>query len=99
MKELGYISYLTIFMFVSAAYSGFALSILWGWFIVPVFSLPKLSILTAIGLSMVASFLTQPYKYSEDNRDPDEKLKESSLSAFIKPTAALFIGWVVTLFM
>ena len=81
---------------ISAILNGWVLSILWGWFIVPHFGLPALSIPVAIGIALVVSMLA-PYvhnKYDEDN----DKL--AALSAvFIRPFIALLIGWVTLQFV
>lgn len=36
-----------------AAWSGFTLSVLWGWFVVPMFGLPALSVAQAYGIALV----------------------------------------------
>lgn len=44
----------TILGFVwAAAWSGFTLSVLWGWFVVPMFGLPALSVAQAYGIALV----------------------------------------------
>lgn len=40
-------------MFWGAAWSGFTLSTLWGWFVAPLFGLPILSVAYAFGLALV----------------------------------------------
>lgn len=37
--------------------SGYVLSVLWGWFIVPTFGLPLLTIPVAIGVMLVVAYL------------------------------------------
>ena len=44
---------------VGAVMNGYVLSVLWGWFVVPVFSVPPLSIATAIGLSLAIGMLVK----------------------------------------
>jgi high-affinity Fe2+/Pb2+ permease len=77
----------------SSIWRGFALSILWGWFIVPVFGLPALSIPFAIGLSLVVGFLTDHV----DDKDGD--WSAAVYKAAIGPAVALLIGWIVTKFI
>lgn len=44
----------TILGFVwAAAWSGFTLSVLWGWFVVPLFGQPALSVAQAYGIALV----------------------------------------------
>ena len=47
-----------------ALYHGFALSLMWGWFVVPAFSVPALSVIDAIGVSLIVSTLR--YRYHKD---------------------------------
>lgn len=78
---------------VLAICSGFTLSILWGWFMVPVFHLPELSIPQAIGISVVIHFLTNKDAGRKDDR-------EVSLPQilFYYP-GVLLLGWLIHLCM
>lgn len=49
---------LLLFLPVSVLINGWALAVLWRWFLLPAFDLPALSIGYAIGLSVIASLLT-----------------------------------------
>jgi hypothetical protein len=81
---------------IAAVWSGFVLSILWGWFAVPAFGLPPLSIPAAIGVSMIASYLT--YQYGLKSADGEDGGK-SLLNVLLRPLVALMVGWVVHQFM
>lgn len=37
--------------------NGYAFSVLWGWFIVPVFGVPALSVMQAVGIATLISML------------------------------------------
>ncbi|QQG45560.1 MAG: hypothetical protein HYW89_01360 [Candidatus Sungiibacteriota bacterium] len=74
--------------------SGVALKLLWGWFMVPTLGLPVISLVQAIGVGIVISFLTQQHI----PRDKDEA-KELLIYEVIKPVLAIAVGWVVHLFM
>jgi hypothetical protein len=80
---------------VSVLFNGFALSVLWGWFISSVFGLPVLTVGQAIGVSMVVSFLTWQYKSDEGKKEWVEVLAEGIALAVVKPLVALAFGWVV----
>jgi hypothetical protein len=67
---------------------GFVLTILWGWFAVPVFGLPALSIAAAIGLTVLLSYLLNHTKESV-----------SLGNIFIQALAALGAGYLIHLFM
>ncbi len=73
---------------------GLTLRILWGWFIVPVFDMPALSIAQAIGLQYVVGFITNHYS-GEDERSSDEKIA----IAILMPLVSLAFGYIVQLFM
>jgi len=77
-----------------ALLNGWVLSVLWGWFVVPTFGLPSLSVVEAIGIALIAAFLTHQY-----HSVPKEKTREYYLILFFSPLIALFIGWLVHLFM
>lgn len=86
---------------VGSIASGFALSVLWGWFVVPLFGVPNLTIAQAIGLSMVVGFLTYQY---HDNHKKEEmslagKIIYLVLLAIIQPAVTLVIGYIVHLFV
>lgn len=82
---------------LSTIFSGYVLSVIWGWFIVDRFNLPLLNIVEALGIMLVVKFMTlQPDFYSLDNEDRDVRMAAFS---WMLPIMALFIGWVYTLFM
>src|SRR5690606_19739412 len=101
MKTFGYISAFVVTIVLANLYSGFALSVLWRWFVVPSLGAPPLTIGYAIGIATVVGYLTQPWKRSkkEENTDWDRLLAEGVGVAIGKPTFALLFGWVVTLFL
>jgi hypothetical protein len=58
---LGYIGLLTAvitMVITSTIVNGWALSLLWAWFVVPIFELPALSLMQAIGIAMIINFST-----------------------------------------
>ena len=81
-------------------WSGYALTILWAWFIVPTFSLAPLTLPAAIGFAIVAAYLTHQYmpKTKQDGSKLDETLRALAHTAF-KPAFALVAGWIVKQWM
>ena len=77
---------------------GYALAVLWGWFVAPIFGLQALTILQAVGLGMVAAFLRG---YSDDNSEKPmrDRVRKWIIGAGVYPAAAIGFGWLVTLFM
>lgn len=93
-----------LFVFIAAilySYNGFALSVLWEWFIVTGFNAPSISIPTAIGIALIVNFLTNKPKKDNDTSNSDflEGIVYVLILGILTPTLALAIGWVVTLFM
>jgi phosphatidylglycerophosphate synthase len=83
-------------------YRGWALSVLWGWFVVPLFGAPPLSIPYAIGLSLLVGFLTTHYDGSiarEKDREWWESMLGGVVYGIIGPSFALLVGWIVVQFL
>ncbi len=99
MKAIGYIATTIILLALTVTYSGYALSVLWGWFIVPIFSLPVLSIPAAIGLALIVNYLTQDWKQNESDSSGNDALLKLAAVGFIKPTFALFFGYIYVQFI
>lgn len=94
---LGFVALLV----VSSIFNGYVLSVLWGWFIIPVFNLPELTVVPAIGIAMVVSYLTYQYNESDESDDKifGEKIGKLIVMAILRPLLVLFFGWIVHLFM
>lgn len=90
---------LFVLLALSAIWSGYVLTILWAWFVVPTFHLPQLSLAAAIGIAIVVKYLTHHVDTHEDNRSWDDKFAVSIGFALLFPLMALFFGWVVHFFM
>ena len=69
--------------------SGFVLEKLWGWFIVDL-GAPDISVGTAIGITLVASFLTHQF-----NRWTTIYPITFYFTAIVTPLFVWFIGWAV----
>ncbi len=85
----------------SSIFNGYVLSVLWGWFMVPTFGVPELSIPAAIGIALVVSYLTHQMIdcEKEEKRTFGAEVTKSIIIAIVKPLFALFIGWIVNMFM
>lgn len=73
---------------------GFVLQTLWGWFVVPVFGAPALSLMIAIGLGLLVSLLepiTPPI--------PTKHIPRYLAIAFLNPLLILICGWIAHLFL
>lgn len=77
-------------------WSGFVLSILWGWFFVPSLGLPALSVPSAIGIALVISYTTHQYqKTNSGDITGWEATLESLAHMLMNPALALLVGWIV----
>jgi putative flippase GtrA len=85
---------------LNSMWSGYVLSILWGWFIAPTFGLPALSVVAAIGVAIVVSYLTnQIHPDGDKKKEWSKKFSEMIGYGIGRPLFALGFGWVVHLFM
>lgn len=85
---------------LGVAWRGYVLSILWGWFIVPTFSLPPLLIVQAIGLSCVITAFGSPFmKKTKSSNDPKTEMIQLMANLAVGPAFMLLVSWPVTWFM
>lgn len=85
----GVLAGLPLLLLVSSCVNGWVLTKLWAWFMVPIFHLPTLTVWPAIGVALVARFLTY------QDMDNKRKLGESVALAIIQPIISLGFGWLV----
>ena len=74
--------------------NGVTLMLLWGWFMVPTFGLPVISLVQAIGIGMVIGFLT--FQHIPRNKEEE---KEMIALALLIPVLTIAFGWGFHLFM
>ena len=81
--------------------NGWALSILWGWFVVPLFNLPALPVLYAIGIGFIASLLrpTPTTSEKEDKEDIAVRIVKAITQIVALPLSAVLFGWIVHSFI
>lgn len=86
---------------IGAVWSGFVLSVLWGWFVVPTFGAPILNIPAAIGIAGIVSYLTRS-SHKEKTKDDGDPLGRAIIAIgemLLLPAFSLSFGWLVHLFM
>ena len=94
----GVLVWTLIVMVGGAICGGWAIRILWGWFIIPIFGLPVLTIAQAIGVGMMVNLLTSRTQTQKDDRDTTERIVYATFYAIGYPALTVGIAWVVTLF-
>lgn len=72
----------------SVPWSAWVLTVLWGWFVVPVFGLPPVTLWQAAGLSVLVGHFTA----SQQSKHP---LWRQVGTAWAAPAATLTLGWLV----
>jgi hypothetical protein len=82
---------------ISSIMYGWAISILWRWFVVPLFDAPNLSILEAIGLSLTIGVFTTRYRDTPNSKSNTIADITASIIAYsiINPVVIVIIGYVV----
>ncbi len=100
MKIIGLIVSFIATLVLSSLWSGYVLSKLWLWFMVPAFGLPVLAVGYAIGLALVVNYLTNhaPVDTKKDE-DAIENLLKAIGIGILRPAIALMFGKIVTLFL
>ena len=82
--------------------SGLVLSILWGWFMVPIFEVPEISIVEAIGITLIVHLFMRSLATKADTDEESEtstKVGKMLARSFVAPFITLVIGWIVLQFM
>ena len=92
LKVIGFIALLPLIVFLN----GWAASVLWKWFVVPVFDLPLLGVMEAVGIALVVYAFT-PTRYNEEDSN-DEPAKKIFVGITL-PILLVGIGWIYTLFL
>ena len=78
-----------IVLFLAALFTrGFCLSVLWGWFMVPVFGLPTLPIAAALGIALLLNYCLRASKEGG-----------GLLAVFTEGAVVLILGYLFHLFI
>jgi len=80
------------FIAVAAIWRGYVVSVLWGWFAVPLLHLPPMGVAQAMAIGLLASVLTHQYVPSDS--DKEDWWKQFFYIALM-PLAALLIAWIL----
>lgn len=104
METVGKFFISSIMLILTVFLRGWALSVLWGWFVVKQFGLPPIGIPLAIGLSLIVSYLTCDmgqvlHRQREDKREWSEKTAESFVAGVVAPPIFVGFGWIYQLFL
>ena len=83
---------------------GWALSILWAWFVAPFFGLPDVSIAQAIGLSAIGQYLIGTNDIPKRSESDEDKsvtylMIKGMAQTVVVPLGVVAFGWVVFQFI
>jgi hypothetical protein len=92
--SLFFFAFILLTSIVLGAYYGWAMSILWSWFMVPI-GLPKLSVVTFMGIFTIKSLLFTKEKALK----PKDYTKDDYIGILIAPLAALLMGYLIKTFL
>lgn len=81
---------------VSIYLGAYTMQHLWDWFVVSVFHLPTLSIVQALGMSLIIAYLTKSTDYSVQREDAE---KSRLINSILKPLAVLGVGYLIHSYM
>lgn len=91
---------LLLIITVSAAWSalwlGMALSVLWGWIIVPMFGLAPITVVQAYGLMLVVRLITIKMDFSKDGPGFSRAAVSIIVATPMVAVVSLFIGWIIS---
>lgn len=99
LAVLGAIAAFLLLIALDVVLSGYAISVLWVWFVVGTFNIAALSIPQSIGLALLVSYMTKQYQNTETSKDAVEAFGKALFLMLAKAGFALAVGWIVTLFM
>ena len=99
METFGKVCFTLITMIITALIGGFVFQTLWGWFIVPTFAMPQLTLIQAIGTSFFISYLKMNLGKKNDDEFSIEFVFKALVMSIVMALFVLGLGWVITLFM
>lgn len=96
LENLGYLILAILLIFAGLVYQAFVASVLWGWFITPLFLIPVPSLIYCVGLLVFWRFLTA--KFDGKEKTSKEALAATVSAALTHPTGSLLMGWIIVQF-
>lgn len=96
LSVIGLILCIVTALFLYCIYNAWVLTILWGWFIVPL-GVKSLSIAHAYGFTLVTGLILSNRGIKE-NKGKDDWVS-SIITWLLLPLVALFFGWIAVGFM
>jgi hypothetical protein len=84
---------------LTAILRGWTLTILWKWFLIPIFHFPPLTVVQAIGFTFVLGFLIGGKNIDWGKKTSLEDFFSQIGTVILQCLIVLGLGWVITQFM
>ena len=98
LEIFGGITAIILLIPYSMLMNGWAITKLWGWFMVPL-GLPMLTIPMALGIYTIVTYMTYQINYAEIRADSGKGvgyvLGKGFVIATFKPLTAILMGWII----
>lgn len=89
-----------VFVLVWSFLHSWALSVLWAWFIVPLFRVPALSVSNAYGFVLIVNLLRFNAEFKGKYKDSADAYIGRAAVGILYPFVAVLAGWIVkTMFL
>jgi hypothetical protein len=96
MSAISQLAVLLAVLPLGILWRGYVLTVLWAWFVPPLFAeAPTLTLLPAIGLSLIVGYLTHQAPPRTVDTDRSRETLHLIVGAVLTPAFALLIGWIV----
>ncbi len=99
MKIIGWTATITVSVVLYVLWSGYVLSVLWGWFVAETFGVTEITVLQAAGLMALIAMGQTVGKSSKDNRPFHEMMIAALVTAAKMPAASLATGFIIHQFI
>jgi len=96
---LGQLVLAVAILVVTLVISGWAIFLLWGWFIVPMFSVSEMSIAQAMGISLFVALFIGEKQDSDDKQRELIDVVRVIVAAVFRLLCIVFLGWIIVGFM
>lgn len=90
---------LPIIMLIAVVWGGWVLSVVWNWFMPAIFGLPYLTVVEAMAVSLIVSWLAKATVPSKEGRDVWVAYGELIGTAILAPAFVLIVAYILKFFM
>lgn len=84
---------------IGVIFNAYALTLLWGWFITPTFNVAVPSVAMAAGITLFKGSLFYSRNSDIKAKTVNEMIGIVVNISIVVPLVAIFVGWIITLFL